>query len=143
VPDTIDRRALGRLIFADPRSRKRLEKITHPPIIRELRREIDALRPLASPMVAAAEIPLLFEAKLANVVDRIVVVACSEELQIRRLEERAGLTREEAQQRIAAQWPISKKKTLAHYTISTDGSLDNTRDAVLAVWQDLLYFHLK
>jgi dephospho-CoA kinase len=138
--DAVDRRALARLIFADPKARKRLERITHPPIIAQLRQQIDALRPLESPPLAAVEIPLLFEAKLTKLVDRIVVVTCAEELQIRRLEERTGISRDDALRQIGAQWPLERKIKLADHIISTDGTLDETRDAVLAVWQDLLYF---
>ncbi len=69
---TIDRRTLSRLVFADPTARVRLEALTHPAIIAALLKQITAWREADDALAAAAEIPLLFEAGLERLVDTVV-----------------------------------------------------------------------
>ena len=133
---TINRRALGRFVFADQDARRRLEALTHPPIIAALAAQADAWRPLPTPRAAALEIPLLFEAGLERLVDRIVVVTCDEATQLSRLLQRPGMMQTRAQQILAAQWPLSEKVARADFVITTDasGGLDGTRRQVQALW---------
>lgn len=128
---TIDRRALGRAIFADPKARTQLEAITHPPIIAVLREQIHDWRSQPEAGIAAAEIPLLFEAGLEKLVDRVVVVACAEAAQVARLEARRGMDPAEARRRIAAQWPLAEKIARADFVIATNGSVKNTYQQTL------------
>ncbi|MDQ2687484.1 MAG: dephospho-CoA kinase [Armatimonadota bacterium] len=134
---TIDRRALGRVIFADPNARRRLESLTHPAIIAALAAQAAAWRALPTPCAAALEIPLLFEAGLESLVDSIVVVACREETQIARLQARLSIGPAEARQQIAAQWPLAEKSANADYIITTDDGLENTRHQVQTLWDQL------
>lgn len=131
---TIDRRALGRMIFADPDARRRLEALTHPAIIAALSAQAAAWRAQPMPRAAALEIPLLFEAGLESLVDSIVVVACRDETQIARLQARLGIDPAEARQQIAAQWPLSEKRAKADYIILTDDGLEDTRRQVQTLW---------
>ena len=136
---TIDRRALGRLIFADEAARARLEALTHPAIIAALRAQIVLWR-TSDKALAAAEIPLLFEAHLEGLVDRIVVVTCSQADQIARMLARGRFTEEEVQRQLAAQWPLAPKEALADDLITTaDGSagIEDTRRQVEALWKTL------
>src|SRR3569833_543538 len=87
APLTVDRRALAAIIFGDDTARLKLEAILHPPIVDELRRQIDQFRQSTSP-IAAVEIPLLFESGLTKMVDKIVVAAVDEETQLTRLQQR-------------------------------------------------------
>ncbi len=131
---TVDRRALGKAIFADPEARARLEAITHPSIIAALSEQIQSWRSLPEAGIAAAEIPLLFEAGLGKLVDRVVVVACAEAIQIARLEASRGMDPEEARRRIAAQWPLAEKIARADFVIHTNGSMKETYQQTLAVF---------
>ena len=118
---TIDRRALGRLIFADPAARARLEALTHPAIIAALQAQIAAWRASDEAQAAAAEIPLLFEAGLERLVDAIVVVACSESTANRALAgTRWALTRPRRSVRLprSGRWP--KKRSGPMLIITTD-----------------------
>lgn len=133
----IDRAALGRLVFADPAARRRLEAITHPAIIAALQSQFDAWRPLSAPRAGIGEIPLLFEAGLERLTDKIVVAACTEKMQIARLKARDGLDEGEAKQRLAAQWPLAEKIARADVVINTDGGLDETRRQVADLWESL------
>ncbi len=129
----LDRGRLGAIVFADAHARADLEAIVHP----EVRRRIDAwqerlvLNGYRGPMVA--DIPLLFETGRAADFDAVVVVACDPARQRSRLIERDGLSPEEAEQRLAAQWPIAQKVRGADYVISTDGTFADTDTQVVAL----------
>jgi dephospho-CoA kinase len=135
---TVDRQALGRLVFADPASRLQLEALTHPPIIAALAEQIGTWRTQPG-IAAAAEIPLLFEAKLQWMVDKIVVVTCPKADQIDRLLIR-GADEASAHRQLAAQWPLAKKTKQADYLINTDdyADLEATRRQVQALWDTLV-----
>jgi dephospho-CoA kinase len=132
---TVDRRALGRLIFADPAARLGLERLTHPAIIARLTAQA-ALWNTEPGACAALEIPLLFEAGLGSLVDLVVVVACRPDIQIARLSLRLGIDESEANRRIASQWPLEEKKARAHAIITTDDGFEDTRRQVLKLWND-------
>jgi len=133
----IDRRALGRLIFADAGARLRLEALTHPAIIAALQAQIAAWRASGAAPAAAAEIPLLFETGQEAQVDSVIVAACTETMQIARLITRLNVDDAEAHRLIAAQWPLSEKAAHADVVITTDGSLEDTRRQVEELWNSL------
>ncbi len=134
---TLDRRALAQAVFADPDARRRLEEILHPPIIVALAAQAAAWRAQDAPRAGALEIPLLFETEMEGLVDSVVVVTCRPAAQATRLAARPGLNAAEAAQRIAAQWPLAEKVARADYVIDTDGTLEDTRRQVRALWQQL------
>lgn len=133
-PDgTLDRAALGALVFADPAARGDLERLLHP----RVRAGIDAFflaLPPGTPGVA--EIPLAFETGWAATFEIVVVVACRPETQRARLIARDGFTPEEAGRRLAAQWPIEDKARLADAVVVTEGDLAATgvQAVRLAAW---------
>jgi len=130
----IDRRVLGRLIFADAEARARLEALTHPPIIRALQAAAGQWREQPGGC-AALEIPLLFEAGLEAIADQIVVAACPLNQQIGRLQARLGGNETEARRQIGAQWPLEEKTKRAHSVIDTGRSLEDTQRQVAALWE--------
>lgn len=132
---TLDRSALGGIIFSDRAARADLEAIVHPEVYRRIR-EWFAKLPPATP-VAIADIPLLFETGHQHDFDRVIVCACSADEQLRRLVARDGLSEPEARARLAAQWPIEEKAGRAHYVIRTDGVLAETDAQVRAVADSL------
>ncbi|MBV9849788.1 MAG: dephospho-CoA kinase [Armatimonadetes bacterium] len=133
----INRPALGRRIFADPDARRRLESLTHPAIIAALTAQVAEWHHQSGTGLAAAEIPLLFEAGLEALTDHIVVVSCAAETQVARLRERLGGDETEARRVAAAQWPLAQKVARAHTVITTDVGLEDTRRQVMALWEAL------
>jgi dephospho-CoA kinase len=129
----IDRRKLGRIIFADPRKRRALEKMVHPGVIRELQRFIRS----RSHGMLAVDIPLLFEAGLTRLVDLIVVVGCRLATQVERLLRRNKWSRAEALRRIRAQWPLKRKAALGDTVLQNDGGLPALRKQVKAFVRSL------
>jgi dephospho-CoA kinase len=124
LPDgSLDRAALGRVVFADEDARLRLEAITHPAILALLRQRIDAIMAERPEAWVVVETPLLYEAGMEDWFDRVVVVTAPEHLQVARLRERDGYSEEEARRRIAAQMPLAEKAARADVVLSNDRDL--------------------
>jgi dephospho-CoA kinase len=124
APDgTLDRKALGRAVFADRSARKKLEAITHPRITRRTM-ELSAELARAGEPLACYEAALIVENGAADGFRPLVVVACPEEQQLERLTARGGASREDALARIRAQKPLGDKIAVADFVIDTSGSLE-------------------
>lgn len=136
---TLDRKALGRRVFADPEARRRLEAVTHPAIAEAARQRIEALRRSPSPpRVLCYEAALLVETGRYRELDRLVVVVADDALRLARLQARDHLDLDEARRRLAAQLPQDQKAALAHYVIDNSGPPDHTRRQVERVYAALL-----
>ncbi|WP_240544412.1 dephospho-CoA kinase [Exiguobacterium algae] len=122
--DQLNRPALGREIFHDDAKRERLNQLMHPAIREEMQEQMHAYE-AAGEKVVIFDIPLLFEGTMLDLVDYSVVVYCREEIQLMRLMERNGLTKEEALARIHSQIPIEEKKHRADFLINNNGSLQD------------------
>jgi dephospho-CoA kinase len=134
-PDrTINRRALGGLVFADPEARRRLESITHPAIGRKAEERIAELRQSGLPAIFYMA-PLLIEAGVTSRVDELWVVYVDRETQLQRLMARDGSSREEALGRIAAQMPIEEKKKFGSVVIDNSGTPEETESQVRSIWE--------
>lgn len=135
-PDgTLDRPALGRIVFSDQSARAALEAIIHPEVYRRISQWSASLPP--GTRVGIADIPLLYETGHRYDFDRVIVCACSPAEQIRRIMARDGLSDAEARGRLAAQWPIEEKIARADYVIRTDGSHAETDRQVSTVFEAL------
>ncbi len=134
-PDgSLDRRALGTIVFRDPAALERLEALTHPAILAEIRRRLaESTRP-----VVVIDAIKLFESSLASDCDEVWVVTCRPEQQLARLMARNGLSEEEALARIRAQPPQEEKVARADRVIDNSGSIEETRRQVDALWQEVL-----
>jgi dephospho-CoA kinase len=132
---TLDRPALGRIVFADQTARADLEAIIHPEVYRRINEWLANLPPATR--IAIADIPLLYETGHRYDFDQVVVSACSPAEQIRRIMARDNLTAAEAKARLDAQWPIEEKVARADYVIRTDGSHAETDRQVRTVFEAL------
>jgi dephospho-CoA kinase len=133
----IDRAKLGAIVFADETRRKRLNQIVHPRVIEEqnmLLREVESTNPDAIVVIDAA---LTIESGGYKRFDKLIVAFCDRETQIDRLMRRNGITREDAERRIAAQMSSDEKRTYADYEIDTSGTFDQTRRRVGEVFAQL------
>ncbi|MBS0155919.1 MAG: dephospho-CoA kinase [Nitrospira sp.] len=118
---TINRQALGSLVFRHPMQRRVLERIVHPRVARE---QIKLTREAARKdrhAVVIYDVPLLFEAGIDKRVEKTIVVTVDQNTQIARLKKRNGLTRAEALRRIRSQMPLTQKIRRADMII--DGTL--------------------
>ena len=111
----IDRGALGGIVFHDPAEKAWLEALIHPVVRARFEQELNALSQEAAVVLM---IPLLFEAGLEGLCSEIWLVDCTEAQQLERLMQRDGLSEEEAQARINAQWAMERKRGLADRVIT-------------------------
>jgi len=122
---SVNRAKLGPIVFADLAARKDLEAIVHPGVYRAITAGLRAFELTGESRLAVVAIPLLYETGADQQFDRVVVTACSRDLQVARLVER-GLTEEAARQRLAAQLPTEEKAARADFVIRTDGAFEET-----------------
>ena len=134
APDgTIDRRALGGIVFADSAAMADLDALTHPPVIAEIERRA-ALLP--QPVVAVDAVKLI-ESGHADGYDAVWLVTCDPAQQIARLMARNGLDRADAARRVGSQPPSGPKLARADQVIDNSGDLAATRDQVERAWRVL------
>ena len=127
---TISRAALGRIVFADAEERRWLEQLVHPLVRQRFAAELERLA--AEPAVVLM-IPLLFETGLDNLCSEVWLVDCDEPQQLQRLLARDPLSEAEARGRIAAQWPLARKRPLADQLIDNRGGPGALVDQVEAL----------
>lgn len=125
----LDRPKLREIVFSDPRARADLEALTHPAI----GTAVEAWSAAAGGPYQILIIPLLVEKNLTSQVDRVLVVDCDEELQIRRLQARDGSTVEQARAILNAQTSRTARLKSAHDVIQNEGDLSVVRDQVSAL----------
>jgi len=124
---TLDRRALGRIVFADAAERQWLEQLVHPLVRARFEAE---LQRLAEAPVVVLMVPLLFEAGLDRLCSEVWLVDCDEAQQLQRLMDRDQAGEEDARNRIAAQWPLARKRPLADRLIDNRGTHEQLEVAV-------------
>jgi dephospho-CoA kinase len=131
---SVDRRALGGIVFSDDEARRKLNTIVHPEVWRAIDGFFAEAEKKGEPF-AVVDAALMVETGSHERYDVLVVVACSRELQIERLMERDNLSAREAEKRVASQMPIEEKRRHGDYVIDTSGSFHRTisrADEVLA-----------
>ena len=133
----LNRPYLAEKIFSDPQARKTLDRITHPAIAELASRRFKAFAQKGTRIVVY-DAPLLYEAGADTQVDRVVVVAVDEAIQLQRLMLRDGLDRLAAKARVDAQMPLVQKVARADYVIDNNGSLEATRQQVVALMARLV-----
>ncbi len=125
----LDRPKLREIVFSDPKARADLEALTHPAI----GTAVEAWSAAADGPYQILIIPLLVEKNLTSQLDRVLVVDCDEELQIRRLQARDGSTVEQARAILNAQTSRTARLKSAHDVIQNDTDLSAVRDQVSAL----------
>ena len=140
--DVIDRKALGRIVFADSAKLTRLNALIHPHVFRREQEFFDQLEREDPGAVGVVEAAILIEAGSYVGYDRIVLAYCPTEVQIERFIERAAAagrpaTREDALARLEQQMPLDEKRRYADYLIDTSGSMEQTRERAAEVYVKL------
>ena len=130
---TVNRGALGSIVFADPSEKRWLEELVHP-LVRQ--RFDQALTELVAEPTVVLMIPLLFEAGLEGLCSEIWLVDCDEAQQLERLMQRDGLSKTDAQARIFAQWPLTKKRDLSDARVQNNHSKEACATQVKRLLQE-------
>lgn len=132
---SLNRKALGEIVFRDKASLVKLEAITHPAIRSRMQQRIHTYTEQFPERLIVADVPLLYETGQQNLYDGIMVVYVSAEIQKTRLMERNQLSEEEAIRRIALQMDIEQKKKNADWVIDNSGTLAETERQLDDFWK--------
>lgn len=143
-PDkTINRKKLGPLVFADEKKRNFLNQLIHPLVLEEKKKIIDKLEKDSHYKIFVSEAALTIESGFADFFDKIIVVFCREEIQIKRLMERDNINREDVLKKIGSQMPSEEKLKRADYVIDSSGSVQNTVEQTEKVFLSLMFDYEK
>ncbi len=137
---TINRKKLGKIVFANQNLLKKLNKITHPEIIKLIKKEISLAKDNSKEekKILIIDAALIYETKIDRLMDKIIVVYLDEEEQLKRLIKRNNLSEKEALQKIKSQIPLKEKIEIADYVIDNSNSLDKTKEQVETIWQEIV-----
>ena len=122
----IDRRKLGKMVFANRRLIRKLNSIIHPKVIGEIKARIEKLKN----GIIVLDAPLLIESGLKKVVDSLIVVIIDNDELIRRAVKKTSLKKGEVINRIKSQIPLRKKMRLADFIIDNSGTMKETKRQV-------------
>ncbi|CAQ02092.1 dephospho-CoA kinase [Clavibacter sepedonicus] len=138
APDgSLDRPALGAIVFQDPDARRDLEAITHPAVRALSAQRMAAAAEADADAVVVYDIPLLVESGRVDEFDRIVMVHAPREERIRRLVELRGMSPEEAERRIASQASDEERLAVADEVVDSGISLASTLEQTDRLWANL------
>jgi len=114
---TLDRNKIKRIVFNDSIRLKKLNNITHPIIIKEIKKIINNKKLINEQENIVLDIPLLFESKLEKMFDKIIVVRCSKKEQIKRILKKKKYSKKEIEQIIKSQMPLKDKIKKADFVV--------------------------
>lgn len=134
---TLDRAALRRVVFGNPAELEQLNAIVHPEVERMRAELVERARQRGDRLVVC-DIPLLFERRMTEGFDRIVLVDAARPKRLERLVRERGLRETEAMEMIVAQMPAELKRARADFVIDNEGSLTALDQRVSEVWSALL-----
>lgn len=133
----LNRAALAKVVFSDKSKLQQLESITHPWI----QGQVQALRKTwakQGQQISFYDVPLLYEKNLKNQFDGVLLISCSEELQIKRLKSRSSMSDEEIKSRLAHQISLDQKKLWADFIVTNEGSLEDLKGQLEEVLKRIL-----
>lgn len=134
---SLNRRALGDLVFSDVASKRALEGVIHPLVQRQVMDEIAAASAAGIP-VTILDVPLLFETGMDVLCDETWTMSVPPEVQVRRVQARDGMTEEQARARIAGQLPMEERNARANKVINSDRPVEKTQAELNALYMQLL-----
>lgn len=137
APPTIDRRALGAIVFADPAALRALENILHPRMVRTFEKAIERAVRRGQATAVVLDAAILVEKGWNALCDRVVFVDAPSEQRFARLSAQRGWTEAELETRERAQWSADEKKRRANHTVSNAGDQSQLEQAVAQLWSEV------
>jgi len=135
---TLNRNEIKKIVFNDYKKLKKLNEITHPIIIKGIKNKIQEIQKNKNDGVKIAlDVPLLIEAKMQNMFDKIVVVKCDEKTQIKRLLKKGKHSEEEIKNIIKSQMPIEEKIKYADFVVDNSDALEKTNNQIEAIIKNI------
>lgn len=130
----VNRVTLGKLVFENNENLKELNNIIHPQIRKNISEQIQVHK---NEKLVFVDVPLLFEAKFDDLVEKIIVISLDEKIQLERLMNRNSLSKEGALQRIKSQIPVREKEKLGDYVVDNSFTQENTYNQVDRILEKL------
>lgn len=134
---TLNRRKLGEIVFENKENLKKLNSITHPAIIRNIREKLTELTNEGNDY-CVIDAALLIESGLVELTDKVILVYANREIQLSRLLERDKLSLLEAKNRIESQSSFEEKKKYADHIIDNSGEIEYTKTQFNKILQEIL-----
>lgn len=126
IDGSLNRRALGNIVFNDDEKLVTLNSLTHPKIKEKIINKINEIKKIGKSVVVI-DAALLVEGGYLEIVDKLIVVICEESIQISRIQKRDSCTKEEAMSRINSQMSQNEKAEYADYIIDNSGTIDELK----------------
>ena len=127
---TISRAKLKKMLFNNTNKLKKLNKITHPVIIDEIKKSIKNIKKADKDLKIIIDAPLLLEARALNLVDKVIIVKCDEKIQIRRLLKKGKYNKQEIKSIIKSQMPLKEKLKYADFVLDNNNGLKQLEEQV-------------
>jgi len=134
---SINRQALGRVVFADPEALRTLNRIVHPKMLERMRELVAELRARGGVKAIVLEAAVLIEANWTSLVDYVWVVVASEPMVTERLAKQRNLSPDQVRARLAAQLSNDERRQHSHVVIENNGSLAEVQAAVQQAWEQV------
>ena len=134
---SLNREALGKLIFHDPDAREALNAIVHPRVRELYEAELSAIQAETPDAVVVYAVPLLAEARSVSEFDAVIVAHAPEEVRLARLQEHRGFSEEDARARVGSQVSDDARLAMADSVVDCSGSLEETRSAAHELFDEL------
>jgi dephospho-CoA kinase len=135
---TINRPRLSRIVFSNRAEREFLNRLIHPLVLVRKKQAVRRLEKAGRHKIFVSEAALTVESGFLPFFDKVIVTDCPEEVQVRRLMERDGLSLRKARKRISSQMSAVEKLKHADYVVDTSGSLEQTARRTESIYRKLL-----
>lgn len=135
LPDgSLDRKALGRIVFNDEEARKKLDALLHPLMIQDIEETLDAWEKETPDAIAVVDAALLIETGLHEAADEVWMVEARDDIRLQRIMRRDGLSASQARARMESQMPSDEKKRFARHILTNNESHEKLLAQVDALW---------
>ncbi len=132
--NVVNRNKLAQIVFNKQSELKWLNNLIHPLVTKDIENLLKEIKERNPKALVAIEIPLLYEADMAYLVDKVVVISVDRQTQMKRAL-REGFPRQDALRRIESQFDILKKEECGDFVIDNSGSLENTKNQAGKIWK--------
>lgn len=129
----LDKKKIAKMIFKDEKAKEKLNSITHPIIIDEIKKEISN----STGEIVFVEIPLLYETNLEYLCDKVICVFLKKKTQVERLMAREGIDEDYALAKIHSQMDLYIKKEKADFVVDSKGTFEETKAQVLKILEQI------
>ena len=126
----LNRAKLGEVVFSDTEMREKLNAIIHPHVFQAFDEFVEHNSPKSNLPFLIAEAALIFESRMDQKLDYVIVIDAPEEVRIRRIQRRDAVSREDVKRRVASQMPVEKKLARADFIVRNEGTVADLKRAV-------------